>query len=82
MKALDYFIQATELGSPESPADIFLQLWQEVQRYDWLDRPENLIHSTVLRATADAFRVNHSNKGPDEVMSDPASDPILAGQRV
>jgi hypothetical protein len=61
----------------ESPADIFLQLWQEIQKYDWLDRPENIIHSTVLRATAEAFQSDPSTKTANPTMEDLASDPIL-----
>ena len=63
----------------ESPADIFLQLWQEVQKYDWLDRPENMIYSTVLKATAEAFRVDPAAKdeSDDTAMDDLASDPII-----
>mmetsp|Transcript_4263 Transcript_4263/g.8731 ORF Transcript_4263/g.8731 Transcript_4263/m.8731 type:complete len:848 (-) Transcript_4263:146-2689(-) len=62
----------------ESPADVFAQLWREVQKYDWLDRPESALHGTVLKATAAAFRVDAADKGPgDELMGDLASDPII-----
>ena len=62
----------------ESPADVFAQLWREVQKYDWLERPESSLHGTVLNATASAFRVDQTDKGPgDELMGDLASDPIL-----
>jgi hypothetical protein len=61
----------------ESPSDVFRQLWKEIQKYDWLDRPENMLYSTVLRATASAFHVDQDDGMAAMDTADLASDPVI-----
>lgn len=63
----------------ESPSDVFVQFWEEIQKHDWLDQPEYSIHSTILKATAGAFRIERGDKD-DTVMGDLASDPVIHQQ--
>jgi hypothetical protein len=61
----------------ESPSDVFRQLWKEIQKYDWLDRPENILYSTVLKATASAFHVEQDDGMDAMDTADLASDPVI-----